>query len=342
MTADLSWRLRVASGSGFAATPTRAVTCAHVVDRGPTCEVAPLGGGVTRRRAAQPITAWPADRRADVAVVDIAGHTGSLAPIGPRARPAIGAVVEILGLPPREDRGVGLADGDLLGRRVRARIAGSDASGTWLQVNPVDRLQSWVDGGFSGSAAVDETTGRVVGMVVAADKQTTAWLIPLDTIIGWLPWLGDRAGDPLWTDPGFVRFRELLQAGRYAEAMEVLRTVEPRFRVCSDTYFYWALTMLGGIRPAHHSAPTVAAVTKVLGEACRLDPRSPHPRALLALIHEDFYAHSAIGGPRPDMTGLTEISADRATEIVQHVPAPECRAWQSLLRTADRPGMRIR
>jgi hypothetical protein len=124
--------------------------------------------------------------------------------------------------------------------------------------------------------------------------------------------------------------------------MEVLRTVEPRFRTSSDIYFYWALTMLGGFRPAHHAAPTVEAVTKVLDEACRLDSRSPHPRALLALVHEDSYSYSAIGGHRPDPTGLVGISADRAAEIVQHVPAPSCRAWQSLLRTADRPGMRIR
>jgi hypothetical protein len=179
-------------------------------------------------------------------------------------------------------------------------------------------------------------------MVVASDRQTTAWLIPLDTIIARLPWLGEAAGDPLWTDPGFVRFHELLQAGRYAEAMDVLRMVEPRFRSQSDIYFYWALTMLGGSRPARHSAPTVEAVVTVLNAACRLDPRSAHARALLALVQEDFYAHSAIGGPRQDLNGLSGLSPERAAEIVQHVPAPQCRAWQSLLRTADRPGMRIR
>jgi hypothetical protein len=339
MIGELSWRLLVGSGSGFAVTPTRAVTCAHVVDTAPVCEVAALGGGVLRERPVELSPAWPGDPRADIATVDITGHAGAPAPIGPRARPAAGAVVSILGLP--GNGSVGLAPGDYLGRQVRARIAGPDASGTWLQINPADRGQGWVEPGFSGSAAVDETTGRVIGMVVVSDRDN-AWLIPLDTMIGWLPWLAGLAGDPLGTDPGFAGFHELLEGGRYAEAMDALRRVEPRFRGHSDVYYYWALTMLGGHRPAHHSAPTVEAVVKVLGEACRLDPQSAHARALLALVHEDFYAVSAIGGPRPDLTGLIGISAGRAAEIIQHVPARECRAWQSLLRTADRPGMRTR
>jgi hypothetical protein len=332
MAEDLSWRLRVGSGSGFAATSTQAVTCAHVVDRDPWCAVAPLGGGVERRRPVRPVAAWPADPRADLAVVDITGHPGSVAPIGPRPRPRAGTVVTILGLLGESE--IGLLAGDHLGRRVRARVTGADASGGWLQINPVDGLQYWVDGGFSGAAAVDGTTGCVVGMVVASDLQTTAWLIPLDTIIERLPWLGATTGDPLRTDPDFVRFHDRLQAGRYDEAMAALSTVEPRFRAYSDTYFYWALTMLGGYRPAFHSAPSVEAIEKVLLEACRLDPRSPHARALLALVHEDFYTRSALAGPRPDLSGAAAISRDRAAEIVRHVPAPECRAWQLLRRNS--------
>jgi hypothetical protein len=343
MIDDLSWRLRVTSGAGFgggfAVTGTRALTCAHVLGRGRECEVTPLGGGAPSPRAADPVPAWPGDPRADVAVVGIDGHTGAVAPLGPITRPAAGAVVTVLGMPhPREERRLGLAAGDLVGRQVRAVVAGPDASGAWLQIDPADAGRAWVEGGFSGSAAVDVTSGRVAGMVVAADP-LTAWLVPMDTLAGWVPWLGRLAGDPLRADPGFVRFHDLLEAGRYPEAMDALRAIEPRFRGCSDTYFYWALTMLDGHRPAHHSAPTVEAVLKVLDGAIRLDPRAAHPRALRALVQEDAYRFSARNSGRPDLTALIGTAPDRAAEILQHVPARECRAWQSLLRTADRPGV---
>jgi hypothetical protein len=319
-SAHASWRLAIeGAGCGFAVTPTRGLTCAHVVGESPTCMVRSLGV-----RPVRVASAYSHDDRADIAVIDITGHTGAVAPMGPPSGPRIGGTVRMLGLPLRANDG--------LGRWARARVVGADPSGRWLQMDPVDGHTSPIGKGFSGGAVVEEETGCVVGMVVASVPGTAAWLIPLATIIDREPWVAGAAGDPLQTDPDFVRFLGQLRIGRYPEALDTLRVVEARHGTASDVYYYWALTMLGGCRPALHSATTVESVERVLTAALRRDPRSPHAKALLALLFEDYYVRGRLPGPRPDLAGIGEVSATHADEIRRHVPAQECRAWQLLNR----------
>ncbi|BCY08068.1 serine protease [Actinoplanes sp. L3-i22] len=320
---DASWRLVVENaGCGFAVTPTQGLTCAHVVGTEPTCVVRSLGERKVRVSSAYD----PGDpgTRADIAVIDITGHTGALAPMGPPSAPRIGSTVRLLGLP--------LRAGDDFGRWARARVAGADPTGRWVQMDPLDAHTSPIDPGFSGGAVVEEETGRVIGMVVASLPGTAAWLIPLSTVIDHEPWVAAVTGDPLRTDPDFLRFLDQLRAGRYAEALDTLRGVEVRHGTASDTYYYWALTMLGGRRPAQHSAVVVEAVERVLNAALRRDPRSPHAKALLALLFEDYYVRGHVPGPRPDLTGVGQVDTAHADEIRRHVPAQECRVWQLLHR----------
>ncbi|MFI6072335.1 trypsin-like peptidase domain-containing protein [Actinoplanes sp. NPDC051343] len=318
--AEESWRLTiVGAGSGFAVTATRGLTCAHVIGESRTCEVRSLG-----ERPVRPTGGWPADDRADIAVVDITGHSGELAPMAPRSAPRTGSTVRLLGLP-RNAR-------DDFGRWAKARVSGTDPSGRWLQMDPLDGWTSQIDKGFSGGAVVEEETGCVIGMVVASVPGTAAWMIPLATLVDHEPWLAGTFGDPLRTDPDFVRFLGQLALGRYPEALDTLRVVEGRQRQSSDTYYYWALTMLGGRRPAMHSAMAVEAVERVLNAALRRAPGSPHAGALLALVYEDYYVRGHMPGPRPDLSGIGQVSTTHAEEIRRHVPARECRVWQLLNR----------
>lgn len=320
---DASWRLTVIgslSGSGFAVTKTQGLTCAHVVKRVETCRVTSIGECPVRITAG-----YPEDNRADIAVIDITGHTGALAPMGSPSPPRIGSTVLLLGLPARVKR-------EDFGRWAKARVVGADPTGRWMQMDPLDGFTSQIEPGFSGGAVVEEQTGRVVGMVVASAPGTAAWMIPLATVIDHEPWVAGATGDPLKTDPDFVRFLAQLRVSRYAEALDTLRDVEARHGTASDTYYYWALTMLGGRRPAAHSAVVVEAVERVLNAALRRDPGSPHARALLALLFEDYYVRGHLPGPRPDLSGIGQVGTTHADEIRRHVPAQECRVWQLLNR----------
>ncbi|MBQ1019470.1 trypsin-like peptidase domain-containing protein [Micromonospora sp. D93] len=329
--ADEVWRLEVigeATGCGFAVTPTRALTCAHLIGPGQRhCRVASLPG--TRAVAVPSAYDKHVNPIPDIATIDISGHpTDAVAPMGPATRPTAGAVLDLFGLP---DRG-------REGRRSQARVSGPSRTGEWIQIDAVHGHTAWVEPGFSGGAATDAATGLVVGMVVSADRslsERSAWVIPNDTIVESTPWLAAVLADPLTGDPDYVALLRSLNARRYTAALDRLPDLHSRHRRSSDLYYYWAIVLLQGVRPANHSGEVIDGIERLLGEACRLDSGSAHAQALLALVREDYYGLRSLPmSGRDDHHELTasHVTSGRATEIISHVPATECLTWRSLYR----------
>lgn len=334
---DLSWRLRVDSaageplGGGFIVRPDTGLTCAHLVTGGSTFRVGPLGGRVFWDCPISPADpGWdPSTHRwPDVAVIRLPGTRRGPAPLGPAARPASGTIVDVLGFP------AGFEDE---GQRTRARVLGEDASGAWLQLDGLHGHDGRIAPGFSGSAAVDVASGRVVGMVAwAATEAHTriAWMIPLDTIARcWTP-LRSLLPTPLDCDPRYARARRQLAAGRYGTALDGFITLADAYPREAGVYYYWAMAGLAGVRPARHSAETIAGVQRLLRCALFLDPGAAHAAALLAIVQEDYYVHRGLdeGEPRISelLAGVAAVEAGCGCEILRHVPAPECHTWRLL------------
>ncbi|MEU8257042.1 serine protease [Micromonospora inaquosa] len=328
---DEVWRLEVtgaSTGCGFAVTPTRALTCAHLIGPGQRhCQVASLPG---TRTVDIPRAFDSVDNPIpDVATIDIAGHpAGAVAPMGPATRPAVGTILDLFGLPDRRQEG----------RRSQARVSGPSRTGEWLQIDAVHGHTAWVEPGFSGGAATDAATGLVVGMVVSADRslsERSAWIIPNDTIVTSAPWLAALLADPLAGDPDYVTLLRSLNARRYTAALDRLPDLHSRHRRSSDLYYYWALVLLQGVRPANHSGEVIDGIERLLGEACRLDSGSVHARALLALVREDYYSLRSLpvsGRASHHDLDTSRVSTSHAIEIVSHVPATECLTWRKLYR----------
>ncbi|GLZ62446.1 serine protease [Micromonospora sp. NBRC 107095] len=328
---DEVWRLEVtgaSTGCGFAVTPTRALTCAHLIAPGQRqCRVASLPG----IRAVDVPSAFDSDVNPvpDVATIDIAGHPAdAVAPMGPATRPAPGTILDLFGLPDRGQEG----------RRSQARVSGPSRTGEWLQIDAVHGHTAWVEPGFSGGAATDAATGLVVGMVVSADRslaERSAWIIPNDTIVRCAPWLATVLADPLAGDPDYVAMLRSLDARRYTAALDRLPDLHSRHRRSSDLYYYWALVLLQGVRPANHSGEVIDGIERLLGEACRLDRGSAHAQALLALVREDYYGLRSLpvsGRDSHHDQATSRVSTGHAIEIVSHVPATECLTWRNLYR----------
>lgn len=328
---DKMWRLAVigaSEGCGFAVTPTRALTCAHLIEPGQRhCRVASLPGA----RQVDIPSAYDRDTNPvpDIATVDISGHpTDAVAPMGPTTRPAVGTILDLFGLPDRGQEG----------RRSQARVTGPSRTGEWIQIDAVHGHTAWVEPGFSGSAATDAATGLVVGMVVSADRslaERAAWIIPNDTILASAPWLAAVLADPLAGDPDHVAMLRSLNVRNYSAAFDRLTDLYGRHRRSSDLYYYWALVLLQGVRPANHSGEVIDGIERLLGEACRLDSGSAHAQALLALVREDYYGLRSLpvsGRDGHHALPRGHVSTGHAIEIVNHVPATECLTWRSLHR----------
>ncbi len=207
------WRVRLRDdlgrifGAGTMLDEYHLLTCAHVVEA--------LGGA-----------------RAKVAV-DFIGL--------PDAAPGIAHVVEGGWVPPAEDergdiallrldrpqpgvfgaplyrmplgdhqlvRAYGFPQGADSGMWTLARLVGEGGpGGEWVQLHRTVEAEP-ISQGYSGTAVLDEATGYVVGMVVGrytGDGGRVAWMIPVETMLGHLPRLGEwTAGSPA-VDESFVQ-----------------------------------------------------------------------------------------------------------------------------------------
>ncbi|GAB7036394.1 MULTISPECIES: S1 family peptidase [Catenuloplanes] len=322
-----AWRAVVSAdrdhGCGFVAAKGRVLTCAHVIGEQRRCRIGLPAYG----RAEEDCPVAPAGGGLDLAC---ARSTTAVdpAPLGSIERPARGTPLELFGLPGRPGWD------DDYGRRARGRVAGDSRDGRLVQIDALDAFTPWVVAGFSGGAVLDGVTGLLVGMVVSgeAGPDRTAWLMPLDEIAGAYPWIRPRLASPLRADHDFHRFRDAFDRRVYPEALRHLADVQRRRPSASDAYYYWALALLGGVRPAHHRGETTDGVERLLINTVRLDPGAAHASALFALVREDRY--TLRGAPVPPvpvrMPDLCDIDPGLAGEIADHVPAAECATWRFL------------
>ncbi|GAB7039036.1 MULTISPECIES: S1 family peptidase [Catenuloplanes] len=209
------WVVRVCDGDGLTAgagillSDDLVLTCAHVVDPFPVPGRVPPPVRVTFADLPVGDLGVPADvaPRGWVPRDECTG--GDLALLRaaePRRRgtarllsaPLPGAA-ELLayGFPASIDSGVWAA--------VRP-VARGGPCGEWVQLEPVGRGVP-VQRGFSGTGVVDPATGRVIGMVVSEFTNAgvaISWMIPVDTIIGYLPMIRRFAEGPPALDDSFL------------------------------------------------------------------------------------------------------------------------------------------
>ncbi|MEU7607777.1 serine protease [Micromonospora sp. NPDC049204] len=215
------WLVRVRStdarvlGAGLALDARRVLTCAHVVSGGgdssssgsePSWAVLLdlVGQPVSRTVSARVVPGcwWPLtdDERDDIAVLELAEPMaqGPFAPL--RRTKTLDRRVVMYGFPTTVEHGV----------RVEATLKGRSGA-RWERIQMVSGPTDLrVSKGFSGTAVLDARSGHVVGMVVStyedADRdgdvvggaaQGLSWMIPVETILNRLPWLGPRVpGEP--------------------------------------------------------------------------------------------------------------------------------------------------
>jgi len=332
MSPDSLWRLRIrdldaegkpgpVSGAGFAVTSKFAVTCAHL-EFDTECWVDVLEWQQSGQRCS--VTRPHGDPGDDIKSTDIAiislARPFQATPLGPRTPPVRGTELEIVGFP------FGYPD---LPERTRVRVTGTVTSGL-IQVDAVPG-HSPVVGGYSGSAAMEVRSGRVVGMMVgAATINTSAWLIPLAEIAKSYPQLDLLLPERLGVDPEFRRAVDDLNQGAYAYALNRLNSIRGNYPGEPDIAYYRVLAVLQGRRPGALSRSAVDEILALLAQTLSISPRAVHVAALLALTWEDFYFLRGLEDNRYDLRVPADMAPWRAAEIVKHVYAPECMMWRDL------------
>src|SRR5262249_46677782 len=215
------WRARIRTaddrvlGAGVVVGTDQVLTCAHVVmDQG-------LAAGGPRGTVAKGRVVGDFVGRADLAfararimpgcwVPPLPNERGDLAllkleravPEGCAARllrvPPWNQVVHTFGYPVSLDSGVW----------VRATLAGRGGPGDeWGQMNQLQPQGIRVRKGFNGSGVVDDTMEHVVGVIVGEytdDEAGLSWMIPVDTIVRYLPEMAGRVAGGGTVDPRFV------------------------------------------------------------------------------------------------------------------------------------------
>jgi Trypsin-like peptidase domain len=340
---DDLWRVRVHCGkrvgAGFAVAGGFVLTCAHVVEdrTDPMVELPSMKERWTGRIAFYDKDWHEAQKSwADVAVIALPdGVALSPAPLGPLApQPQRGTLLEVFGFPLKyaghEDRG----------QRTQVQVVGMDEFGKSLQVNGSSEYDGKIIEGYSGSAATDVRSGRVVGMVTQADRDATAriaWVIPLATISESWTDLRNLLPNAFTVDPEVVRAIQDLNYGRYAETLTRLNGLIDLYPTETDMYYYRALAGLAGIRPGRYSMDMILAVEQLLRHAWNLTQptmRPPHIGALWALVREDYYVIRGFRETAPVLDELRHaahgLSDQHSYELLRHVPAYECPTWRKL------------
>ncbi|WP_406634109.1 serine protease [Amycolatopsis sp. WGS_07] len=188
------WRVRLRDrsggicGAGTMLDEDHVLTCAHVVERagGPDTDVLVdfvglPGTPVATGRVVPEAWVPPGrDERGDIAVLRLAERVpGSLGAPLYRMPLSYGQAVCAYGFPEGADEGLW----------TFGEVAGEGGPGCeWVQLARKNENQP-ISGGFSGTAVLDVETDRVVGMVVSqykAEGDRVAWMIPVETILGYL------------------------------------------------------------------------------------------------------------------------------------------------------------
>ena len=360
MTVEKSWRLRLrlaqqdgspgtVIGAGFAVTDDLALTTAHHIE--PNCDHGDNDPEATECAAAkrpaarlwveQPGSGRPAqlceveslqpdhhrwDASKDVAVIHLPVAFEVAALGAPSLRdPKIN--LEVFGFPRTYyDRG------------QVAWVTGVnyDETGHLLQVNGAPGQPSIVEG-YSGSAAVDTHSSRVVGMMVQRDRDAAtniAWILPLATIARAWPRLSALLPDALPVDPQFVHAVHELRSGAYTEALIRLNGIYRIYPTEADIYYYRALAGLSGKRPGTYTAQHITSIEMLLRKGMELNSSAWHVWALYSLVIEDYYFLRGLK-PRPYTDEqlyrlAASVRPEHIDELIRHVPARECPMWKML------------
>lgn len=101
-----------------------------------------------------------------------------------------------------------------------------------------------------------------------------------------------------------------------------------------ETHYQLALALLDGQRPHMASAATIKSIQRQLALAEPL----LEARALLVLVNEDYYlTWQQSNAVPPALVDLVQsIPLARAQEIIEHVPAEQCRVWRLLTARVKR------
>jgi hypothetical protein len=214
---DDSWQVVVCDdngsivGAGVLLEERLVLTCAHVV--------LAAGAGVSRSsgllrvnsvlcqprwsmRARVLPDGWVSEhdtQRGDLALIEleepVSCHRGATL----RRAPVRGVEVRVRGFP----------DGDKIGTSAEGRLAGATKDGEWVEIHPdANNRAQWVTRGFSGAGVAEDASGDVVGVIMAVrsgNPAVVAYMMPVETIIDYLPRLRDCAVGGSTSDPIFSR-----------------------------------------------------------------------------------------------------------------------------------------
>lgn len=210
----------VVRGAGVVLGDRHVLTCAHVVmaacdldestaDSGKPSTWAVQAEFVGHRPAVPPVLArvvpdcwFPplADERADVALLELAEPLpDGTGPLLRRLPLSARRTVRMYGFPPEIPTGVW----------AHARLAGEcGPGGEWIQMDAGSKGPR-VRPGFSGAAVFDEETDQVVGIVVTHftdDSAALSWMIPVETVIRYLPRVREWVSGASAVDASFAEW----------------------------------------------------------------------------------------------------------------------------------------
>jgi hypothetical protein len=102
-----------------------------------------------------------------------------------------------------------------------------------------------------------------------------------------------------------------------------------------DLHYYFALALLGGVRPGRHRRDRIRVIEDHLGRLLAQQPESPHACAVWAIVKEDYYRPNGFSEVSPTAAELSaevrSISAERASEVIAYARAPASPTWQLLV-----------
>jgi Trypsin-like peptidase domain len=215
---DDSWQVVVCDdngnivGAGVLLDETRVLTCAHVIlevgggssgsdGRWPRVESVLCQPRWSMRARVLP-DCWVSEhdtQRGDLALLEleepVSCHRGATL----RRAPVRGVEVRVRGFP----------DGDKIGTSAEGRLAGATKDGEWVEIHPqANNRAQWVTRGFSGAGVAEDASGDVVGIIIAVragNPTVVAYMMPVETIIDYLPRLRPQAVGGSTSDPIFSR-----------------------------------------------------------------------------------------------------------------------------------------
>ncbi|MBM7774358.1 stage V sporulation protein SpoVS [Actinokineospora baliensis] len=200
-----SWRVRVRQdrtgevlGAGVLVDARHVLTCAHVVRDEVVVDMVGLPGG-------RVVPAHPVEGHY-VPAVDDRGDVALLRLDTPQPAAAVARLRRVALTPSRPVSALGYPgglDGGVWTRMVLVGPTGSE----WVQLNLRSSTEQRVRAGFSGAGVVDDETGDVLGVVVAANRgesASLAWMIPVDAVAVHLPLVGGWVVGETGIDPSFT------------------------------------------------------------------------------------------------------------------------------------------